>query len=328
MFARLATPIIKQFLGKYLENFEKQNLNVGISEGKINLNDVSVRVSTIQDEFKNLLPVTLKGIFVGELDVNIPWKNLSGEAIRITIRNVYAIASPPQRMKWDAKEEEKLKAAFRKSFLNALDNPTPTMQEQEEATPGFLKSLITKLIDNIQIDIENVHVRYENDGRGDHPHIAVGVLLEKLTILSTNEKFEPEFVSTAHKIIYKTLDLEKLSVYCKTKTTPMVFSNGKEMADQMKAILLNPEESHFILHPTSLIIKVKINKASKPDKKCPRIEASVELKQFLVTIQKHQYDHIMASVEYFLDSEKKKNIEDSIPMSQSKEMPDYGGNLQ
>jgi len=54
-------------------------------------------------------------------------------------------------------------------------------------------NLTSKVIDNIQISIKNIHVRYEDSANFSQP-LSLGLTMEKLDIETTNENWESEFI--------------------------------------------------------------------------------------------------------------------------------------
>ena len=54
-------------------------------------------------------------------------------------------------------------------------------------------NLTSKVIDNIQISIKNIHIRYEDSANLAQP-LSLGLTMEKLDIETTNEKWESEFI--------------------------------------------------------------------------------------------------------------------------------------
>lgn len=67
---------------------------------------------------------------------------------------------------------------------------------------GYIDDLQTKILDNVQIFVENVHIRVEDRLSTRNSACAYGITLSGLSIQSTNEKWEPEFV-TKRKLVYK-----------------------------------------------------------------------------------------------------------------------------
>jgi vacuolar protein sorting-associated protein 13A/C len=117
-------------------------------------------------------------------------------------------------------EEEERRAQQRKQerLANAelIDNSNSVQRKkpENEATTAqedaknnsFMSQLVTKIIDNVQVSIKNVHIRYEdNVSNPGHP-FAAGVTLSEVSALSTNGEWEPTFISeltnTTHKVGY------------------------------------------------------------------------------------------------------------------------------
>lgn len=115
-------------------------------------------------------------------------------------------------------EEEERRAQQRKQerLANAelIDNSNSVQRKkpENEATTAqedaknnsFMNQLVTKIIDNVQVSIKNVHIRYEdNVSNPGHP-FAAGVTLSEVSALSTNGEWVPTFISemtnTTHKV--------------------------------------------------------------------------------------------------------------------------------
>ena len=54
-------------------------------------------------------------------------------------------------------------------------------QLEAAAKQGFLVSLTSKVVDNLQVSIQNIHVRYEDTRFAKEP-LSMGVTLEQLAI--------------------------------------------------------------------------------------------------------------------------------------------------
>lgn len=88
---------------------------------------------------------------------------------------------------------------------------------------GLIASLVTKIINNLQVTVRNIHIRYEDKlsvpgvsglrfkaGRGtnskrvlyQHP-FAAGVTLAGFTAVSVNENWQPAFIDTKAGAVHK-----------------------------------------------------------------------------------------------------------------------------
>jgi hypothetical protein len=106
-------------------------------------------------------------------------------------------------------EEERLLNLKRQRLATAELLDTPDQQHKTEESPndGFLAQLTTKVVNNLQFTIKNIHIRYE-DKISDPGHpFAVGVTLKELSGLSTDDDWQPKFISdptsSINKVGYK-----------------------------------------------------------------------------------------------------------------------------
>lgn len=67
----------------------------------------------------------------------------------------------------------------------------------------FANQLLTKILNNLQFSITNIHIRYEDDISTDH-RFAAGVTLSELSAITTDENWIAntisETVNTIHKV--------------------------------------------------------------------------------------------------------------------------------
>ena len=64
---------------------------------------------------------------------------------------------------------------------------------KKDDSSSFLLNLTTKIVDNLQICIQNIHVRYEDTLFFKKP-ICMGITLQKLSIQTTNEEWQETFI--------------------------------------------------------------------------------------------------------------------------------------
>lgn len=193
------------------------------------------------------LPVTVTAGYIGLLRLEVPWKSLRSAPVRIFMHDVTVVASPVSDGDQTALElrEKRLKAAklatdeavrdAKFSVRSAeeqrpltssatLDSFSPDDASMDTAaastadsqTSGygvarwgwrFTSRVVTKIVDNIQIDVENVIVQYEDASSvRDRPYTAT-LALDSLRACSTNHKWAPIFIENpsspvVHKVIY------------------------------------------------------------------------------------------------------------------------------
>lgn len=84
--------------------------------------------------------------------------NLKGKPVRVLVENVYLLAVPTDSSKATPEEDEaRVQAAKQEKLENAemmTSEPTSGMSlEDEKKNESFTTSLITKIVDNLQIEV-------------------------------------------------------------------------------------------------------------------------------------------------------------------------------
>ena len=121
---------------------------------------------------------------LGKLSLSLHWMNLGNQPVEVLVEDVYLLVVPSSESTYDPEEEEsRVQAAKFERLENAellsVRPQTGTTQGQQaafslplrrEAHPlsdnaqsqGLLSSLVTKIINNLQITVRNIHIRYED----------------------------------------------------------------------------------------------------------------------------------------------------------------------
>lgn len=95
----------------------------------------------------------------------------------------------------------------------------PEGGSQVQADDGMVSKAVTKIADNIQVSIKNIHVRYEVDfPETEIPQYVVGFTLKQLNMHSTNSKWEKIYVDRTEKVnkykpMYNVLQVDGLAIY-------------------------------------------------------------------------------------------------------------------
>lgn len=199
------------------------------------------------------LPIEVFEGYLGELTMHIPWASLKTKPVLISISDLFVLAGPKSERKATEEEEREAAHRTKMDRVETAELfrqriiPTPHSKKEHEleevegapgAAPssddqakgeqserrdlqevevrqqvGFVTALITKIVDNVQVTIKRIHVRYE-DKRSHRGHpFAVGVMLEGLQLVSTDASWMETFIVDAVDKIYKVAKLDGLSVY-------------------------------------------------------------------------------------------------------------------
>ena len=82
-------------------------------------------------------------------------------------------------------------------------------------TGGFVASLIETIVNNIQISVTNIHVRFEVTDVVQKP-FTIGLTWESMKVVSTDPAGDEVFVKAGTEVSYKLLDLKGTSSHTST----------------------------------------------------------------------------------------------------------------
>lgn len=150
------------YFGDYLNGIDANNLHVGIWNGDIRIENVSLNEQKINHLMLSAkLPFELIYSHVGGLRVVVPWNKLSSMPVEITLNDVYLFL----RMKDTGSKVELNDIILNKKELvkNYCEYLSTKLlgEKKEDKEAGYLNKMIAKIIDNIQLKIENIHIRVQ-----------------------------------------------------------------------------------------------------------------------------------------------------------------------
>ncbi|EGG20936.1 vacuolar protein sorting-associated protein 13 family protein [Cavenderia fasciculata] len=221
VFEGVIAEVIDRFLGSFLQEVTKKQLKIGLFGGNVVLKNIEVK----PEAFRAFdLPIQVNRGVVGRLIVKVPWTSLKSESVVIQLEDIYIFASAAQqssafsssssssfsttsnisKIGQKEKEKEKEKDSSIDSSASSIDdaqlqdgtngivdpNAPPTKKKKD----SFKEKLISKIINNLQIVVEKLHIRYEHP-ISDNQLVAVGVCLDKIFVQSADDKWVPTFIA-------------------------------------------------------------------------------------------------------------------------------------
>ena len=163
---KTASKILNKYLGEWIENLNSDQLDISLFSGKILLENLALK----KDVFHLLgLPFELKYCRIGKIRVKIPWGALLSKPLEIEITEVYAYITPNHPSTWS---EANIRESIQKSKNMLLDKFEAMKDYDNRAvdSPGLLKKWLTKIIENVQLVLEKVYIRYEDEVTGSLIH--------------------------------------------------------------------------------------------------------------------------------------------------------------
>ncbi|KAI1290851.1 Vacuolar protein sorting-associated protein 13C [Halotydeus destructor] len=303
MFESVVARLLNQYLGKYVENLNSENLKLGIFSGTVQLTDVKLKAEAL---YQLELPVCVVAGNIGKITLDIPWTSLKSEPVIINCEDILILGRPLNEQAYDAELDRKVTRVAKRKVLEALAEKT-NPKAQLPVKLSFIESLIANIVNNVQISIQNFHLRFESTTiRGDNHAVAAGIVMKSLTAVTTSSKWKPVHLNAKSKSIFKVVKLETFYVYWNAKcSSDLLVSHdisGKSWAIMMKQSIHNcsilKDDFDFLLKPITIKVKLIMNKTAED--RTPKLlvdcvlqDACVEMSQDQYISMTMAYNHLM-----------------------------------
>nr|XP_045619802.1 vacuolar protein sorting-associated protein 13D-like isoform X1 [Procambarus clarkii]XP_045619809.1 vacuolar protein sorting-associated protein 13D-like isoform X1 [Procambarus clarkii] len=302
MLEGLATWVLNNYLGKYLENLHTDQLSIGLLKGEVELENVPLR----KDALRHLdMPVEVRTGFVGKVKLQIPVSRLRSEPWVIMFEQLYLVAGPVKLEEFDEEAEE---AAFQARKIAQLDGLEAAWRADQEARYeashyansysswlSYGTSFLTNIIENIQLKIRDVHLRYEDDRSIPGQVFAYGLTIDSLALQSSDDHWIPRFVYGGDsKMAYKLLELTNMGLYWDTTTEVYSGKSFGELAALMFSAI-EKRDHEYLLQPVSATACVKRNLSEAPlrSRSNPRMTCDLKLEKFPLGLSESQYRQVV-----------------------------------
>lgn len=158
-------------------------------------------------------------MFLGKLVLKIPWKNLYSLPVEADVEDLYLLIAPNSAISYNAEKQYKIELETKKGELAKVEEAKKRELEKDKpkADKSFTEKLVAQIINNVQIRIRNVHIRYEDRTTSTMP-FAFGVTLGGLEVHTTDVDWNKAFLSEALSKVFKVAKLDGLAVYMNCNT--------------------------------------------------------------------------------------------------------------
>ena len=311
MLESLVANLLNRFLGMYVRNFDAKQLNVGIWGGDVKLRNLELRREAL-DQLH--LPLNVVEGHLGQLTLQIPWSNLRGKPVQVKIEDIFLLAAPREDADYDAEEEERRAHDVKMEKLDSAEllkerNTEGQSLEEQQKSQSFTQSLVTAIVDNVQVTVKNIHIRYE-DSISDPGHpFAAGITLEAFDAVSTDENWRPTFIQSTSDKTHKLASLKSLAVYWDTDADLIGSGKGSqkgiehtEFVEKLRGMIVRGEseeiaEHQFILKPVTGRAGLEIDKTGKTDR--VKMRAKLLFDELGFVIDDDQYRDALMLIDLF-----------------------------
>ena len=325
--------LLNRFLGMYVKNFDASKLNVGIWSGEVQLRDLQLRREAL-DQLH--LPVNVVEGHLGRLTLSIPVSNLRGKPVKVNIEDVFLLAAPKEDAQYNEEEEATRAHAVKMEKLDSAEllterNTEGLSPEEQKKNQSFMDSLITAVVDNLQVSIKNIHIRYEDSiAAPGHPY-ALGLTLQEFSAVSTDSDWKPTLIQGQSETTHKLAKLGALAFYWNTDATLFGTGRGAEvgaeaqgtdhqkMIERFKEEIEKGKNHQYMLKPVSGRAALELDKTGKTDR--PKLKARLIFNELGFVLDEDQYRDALMMVDlfhYFIRHQEYKKFQ---PKSTPKEDP-------
>uniref|UniRef100_A0A8C8SXH0 Vacuolar protein sorting 13 homolog A n=1 Tax=Pelusios castaneus TaxID=367368 RepID=A0A8C8SXH0_9SAUR len=302
VFESLVVDVLNRFLGDYVVNLDSSQLSLGIWGGAVALKNLEIKENALSQLD---VPFKVKAGHIGQLNLQIPWKNLYTQPVEAVLDGVYLLIVPTASIKYDAEKEDKQLLEAKQRELQRIEDAKQKIADQdkgkEEKQDTFVEKLVTQVIKNLQVKISNIHVRYEDDITNRDNPLSFGVSLQNLSLQTSDKNWNPCLHDEANKLFYKLVRLDNLFAYWNVKSEMLYHGGYHESLNNLKHGVachnVIPEGYDFVFRPISAKAKLRMNPRSDLDFSSPKMDLDVNLQDIAIEFNKPQYFSVMELLE-------------------------------
>jgi vacuolar protein sorting-associated protein 13A/C len=268
------------------------------------------------------------------LEVTIPWTALLNSPVKVLIDGVNLQVGPLNVAALDKEETRKRMVSAKIQKLKMVDkfidfsstsvsgdlddvdsihgDAGSDKEKAQKIVPNaratYIQQWTSKIIDNIEITLKNVHIRYEDSQTIPGSPFSAGITLNSFTLKTCDQKWHEKFV--ARDINKPTSSIRKMAkiynfgLYWITRSVVLSRESFKDWSVKMQALIypgLGTTKSksgdlQYILHPANnLIVRLIHNERSAEN--VPKFDMIVESTNLPLSIDRAQYLQLLLTLE-------------------------------
>ncbi|KAM3719637.1 Intermembrane lipid transfer protein [Dirofilaria immitis] len=220
MLENLVAWVLNNYVGEYLENLNTDQLSIALLQGQVELENVPLKKSALR---KFDVPLKVKSGLLGKLTLSVPLTRLRSEPWVIRMNDLLVLLEPSASVRYDVENVEiyeqsrkeqqldELEKYHKRQLLNYWGLPSDSASEQN----WWGASLVSAIVNNIQLVLTNVHIRYEDDTTlPNRTPFVCGVRIHNVSMQTTDSHWGIEYMRPQDGVnMFKKLQIEALSVY-------------------------------------------------------------------------------------------------------------------
>ncbi|KAM7098121.1 intermembrane lipid transfer protein VPS13D isoform 3-T4 [Molossus nigricans] len=287
MLEGLVAWVLNTYLGKYVNNLNTDQLSVALLKGAVELENLPLK----KDALKELeLPFEVKAGLIGKVTLQIPFYRPHVDPWVISISSLHLIGAPEKIQDFNDEKEKLLERERKKALLQALEEKWKNERQQKGESYWYsvTASVVTRIVENIELKIQDVHLRFEDGITSPSHPFAFGICIKNVSM--QNAVNEP-----VQKLMRKKqLDVAEFSIYWDVDCTLLGDLPQVELQEAMDKSM-ESRDHHYILEPVCASALLKRNCSKEPlrSRHTPRIECDIQLETIPLKLSQLQYRQVM-----------------------------------
>jgi hypothetical protein len=295
MFQGLLVRVLQAVLGSYVK-FDPERLQLGIWSGELVLEKLQLLPGAL-DRFE--LPAQVVAGHVRSVRIVIPWANIWNAPVKVSIDGVYAIVVPSEFKDFDQKAAAQFARSIKQAQITSANETrilrNAAMQKdfgiEAKKQESMMSNLVTTVLNNLQVSIKNVHLRYEDQlsvSGSKALRFAFGVHVSEFVAETTDKEGRKVFISTSDSpVSFKAVQLSQAAIYWDNNCT---FYH--EDSDAVKLLMDSLKESSlkhdYVVPSFTATLKCSLNTRLQ-DLRSPKLKLSLTVENFAIMLEKGQY---------------------------------------
>ncbi|XP_030249580.1 vacuolar protein sorting-associated protein 13B isoform X3 [Sparus aurata] len=169
MLESYVTPLLMSYVNKYIKNLRPSDLQLSLWGGDVVLSKLDLKLDVLEQELK--LPFTFMSGHIHELRIHVPWTKLGSEPVVITINTMECILKLKDgaQVSHILDDHESGSSSTSRSVSDsskAVAKPRRLQQaapSDPDLPPGYVQSLIRRVVNNVNIVVNNLILKYVED---------------------------------------------------------------------------------------------------------------------------------------------------------------------
>ncbi|KAJ8665252.1 hypothetical protein QAD02_006914 [Eretmocerus hayati] len=298
VFESVVAELINKVLGDYIQDLDYKQLKLSLWGGDVVLNNLMIKESAL-DMLD--LPIRLEYGRLGKLVLKIPFKDMWNGQIDAVIEELFILIVPTSQVKYDPEKEAKAALEAKRAELARVERnkQLAELKNQEKVDDSMVEKLVARMIKNIHVEINRIHVRYEDRVTFKEHPFSVGFTLHRLALEScdlnwsnTGDRKDMYIIQQ----IYKLCTLDGFAIYlnptAKQFNTEPISEYLRIFTESIATAEFVPADYHYLLGPINVKAKLKLNpkpESDGSDYTIPKIFLDLEMQKLRIGLTKKQY---------------------------------------